>query len=236
MFDALKNLSHVRLAQSRNKTLDSAIGFAAHELKAPLTATKMLIDTLRHTQRVEQLMPALERSSAELSDLWILVETLLEWSVGQPELDVAQVAVLDLIERSIASVSDDGTCSVDIQIDDGVKIAGDDRQLGIALASLLRSALKHGSPHPVEVTVFAERDHVAARVRDHGPPIVPGTEEALFDPFLKDRSFSTRASKGLGLFVARKIIEAHGGKIVFEPAPTGASLCVQLPLEYGAQL
>jgi signal transduction histidine kinase len=236
MFDALKNLSHVRLAESRNKTLDTAIGFAAHELKAPLTATKMLIDTLRHTQRIDQLMPALERSSAELSQMWTLVETLLDWSVGRPELDVAQLALAELIETTVNAVDEDGECRVDIQLDEGMKIAGDERQLGIAFGSLLRSALKHGSPHPVEVTVFAERDLIAIRVRDHGPPIQPGTEEALFDPFLKDRSFSTRASKGLGLFVARKIIEAHGGKIVFEPLPSGASLCVQLPVESGASL
>jgi signal transduction histidine kinase len=156
--------------------------------------------------------------------------------VGRPELEVAQLALPELIEATVAAVDEDGDCVVDIQIDHGVKIAGDERQLGIAFGSLLRSALKHGSPNPVEVTVFAERDRIATRVRDHGPPIQPGTEEALFDPFLKDRTFSTRASKGLGLFVARKIIEAHGGKIVFEPSGSGASLCIHLPLESGASL
>lgn len=230
MFDALKNLANVRLAETRNRTLDAALGFAAHELKAPLTATKMLIDTLVYTQRVEQLMPALQRSSDELSELWTLVETLLEWAVGEPDLEIAPVSFSDLVSDCLDAVETEGSCDVDITIADDVKIPCDERRLSTAFTSVLRSSLKHGAPHPVEVEVSRDGDRVVMRVRDQGPPVPPENEDALFDPFLKDRSFSTRASKGLGLFVARKIIEAHGGKIGLERASKGMTLCVQLPV------
>jgi len=69
------------------------------------------------------------------------------------------------------------------------------------------------------------RDHVQIRVRDHGTGLPPGAEARVFDPF-----FSTKATGlGMGLGIARSIVESHGGAIEVFNNPTGVVVTINLP-------
>jgi signal transduction histidine kinase len=72
-------------------------------------------------------------------------------------------------------------------------------------------------------------------VRDRGPGIAADERERIFDKFTRGRAGVSRGT-GLGLYISRHIIDAHGGEIAAESVPgeTGARICFTLPLEVGA--
>jgi signal transduction histidine kinase len=95
---------------------------------------------------------------------------------------------------------------------------------------LLSNALKYGAGHPVEVTLGADGGVAHLTVRDHGLGIDPAVREQIFQRF--ERAVSTRhyGGFGLGLWIAREVAEAHGGRIFVESEPgKGASFTLVLP-------
>jgi signal transduction histidine kinase len=96
------------------------------------------------------------------------------------------------------------------------------------LVNLLRNA-REASPaeKPVEVTLGLRGERsLAIEVRDHGPGIEPGEEERVFEPFYTRRAKGT----GLGLALARRIVEGHGGTITAHNHPDGGAVfSVRLP-------
>jgi len=99
------------------------------------------------------------------------------------------------------------------------------------ITNLLSNALKYGAGKPVDVVV--QRDGGTARVlvRDRGIGIDPDARERIFGRF--ERAVSSRhyGGLGLGLFLARRIVEAHGGRIAVDSAPgEGATFAIELPI------
>jgi len=107
-------------------------------------------------------------------------------------------------------------------------------QSGVAAALLAApvppNALKFGAGKPVEVFVFGAQGNATLVVRDHGIGIDPAEQARIFDRF--ERAVSTRhyGGLGLGLYVSRRIVEAHGGTIRVASRPgDGATFTVELP-------
>jgi two-component system OmpR family sensor kinase len=112
-------------------------------------------------------------------------------------------------------------------------VLGDPEQLRSAIANVVRNALIY-SPAGSEVRVRVEDPNGSARVvvRDSGPGIPPGERETVFDPFSRGRTNgSAHHGAGLGLFIARRVLEAHGGTISLRPSKSGATFVLQLPAE-----
>jgi signal transduction histidine kinase len=114
-------------------------------------------------------------------------------------------------------------------------IRGDADQLRRALHNLVQNAVKY-SPEGGEVLIVGEMPAAAAvlvRVIDHGVGITPGEEERIFERFHRtdNRLSRTTAGVGLGLYITRSIVEAHGGRIWAEsPGPgRGSTFNMLLP-------
>jgi two-component system OmpR family sensor kinase len=97
----------------------------------------------------------------------------------------------------------------------------------------MRNALVHTpAGTPVEVTVLERGEHVGVSVRDHGPGLPPGSAAHIFERFWRSESGRERgrAGAGLGLAIAREIVEAHGGRIEASDVPGGgAEFSLELP-------
>jgi signal transduction histidine kinase len=123
-----------------------------------------------------------------------------------------------------------------------VHVAGDDRVLVICdptrlrqvLGNLLENAVKNSpSESPVDLTVARAADAVRVTVRDHGSGIAPADRERIFEKYTRAGVGLTRGT-GLGLFLARQIVQAHGGRIwVDDTEGAGTTIVFTLPLREG---
>jgi two-component system sensor histidine kinase HydH len=189
----------------------------AHELRNPLASLKghaqLLVESLAEGTRERAKA---ERVVAESERLERLTSDLLDFVRDGP-IDRRPMATDDLIERSR-----DAAPGGDVRVDATTApkaLEIDGARITAALGNLMRNALQ-ASDRPVEVAVRASGRDVTIEVRDHGPGIAPGDEERIFEPFVTDRTRGT----GLGLAVARRAVEQHGGTLRGETHPEGGAL------------
>jgi signal transduction histidine kinase len=166
-----------------------------------------------------------------------LVEALLDLSrirLGRMELSREPVDVAALAREVAAPYQADldlaHGSSVTV-VASGSVIASLDRvRIEQVLANLLGNAVKFGEGKPVEVRVEAHAGGVRIEVVDRGVGIDAGQLDRIFGRFERAAPAQHYPGLGLGLYVAREIVEAHGGRIVARGAPgKGASFSVELP-------
>jgi signal transduction histidine kinase len=112
-------------------------------------------------------------------------------------------------------------------------VKADPAHLRGAIGNLVRNALLYAPPDS-EIAVVVESDGgvVTVQVQDQGPGLPEGKQEQIFDPFVRGEN-SHRGGRGLGLFIARRVVEAHGGTISAESKGKGATFRVRLPASNG---
>jgi signal transduction histidine kinase len=231
--EAVRNLERVVAADQRDARVDLGLAWTAHEVRSPLRAVKAVIDLVLATTGPDQpLRDLLDRSSQELDDLAGQVDTLLRWAVGPAALRRRPRNVVDVVRRAVDSSSlGTGLGRVTVTGSDHAVAMVDATQIRSALANLVRNALAYSSPHaPVEVRVRASDDHVLVSVLDRGSGVSSAEEQRIFDPYVRGRASRGSASgAGLGLFIARRIVEAHGGSLWTEPGNDGGAFHLALP-------
>jgi len=119
---------------------------------------------------------------------------------------------------------------VELRADEPIPDQWDRARIEQVIVNLLANAIKFGAGKPIRVTVSAQEDRARVRVRDQGIGIPPDRLGGIFDRF--ERAVSSRqfGGLGLGLFIARGIVEAHGGTISVESRPDeGTTFTVEMP-------
>jgi two-component system phosphate regulon sensor histidine kinase PhoR len=120
---------------------------------------------------------------------------------------------------------------VDIQAD-LPPISADPDRLERVLLNLLSNALKYSTPGTeVRITARAVDGAVAISVSDHGPGISPDDLPHLFERFYRVKATQRKEGVGLGLFIAKTLVEAHGGHISVESEPgKGSTFTFEIPV------
>ncbi|QRO00168.1 PAS domain S-box protein [Archangium violaceum] len=232
----------LRLAQVQEavRLRDEFLSIAAHELKTPLTALQLQLQSLKNL--VASLEPKIAtklgralRSTVRLSDL---VETLLDVSrisTGRltlhPERFDLVAAVKDVAERLREAAS---MAECPLQIGDARPIEGTWDRLRIeqVVTNLLANAFKYAAGSPVEVSMGQEGSTAILVVTDKGPGLSEKDIPRLFGRFERAASMSHYGGLGLGLYLCREIVEAHGGTVSAEnQAGGGARFTIRLPTE-----
>jgi two-component system sensor histidine kinase KdpD len=217
-----------RQSQKLQKTLFDSV---SHELKTPLAAmTAALQQPQPDCSELQQAVRRLTRSVDHLLDATRLESGLLqpvrEWCDPGDLLHEA-IALSGLKENSvrISIARDLPTVFVDAPL------------MQQALVALLSNAVAHAkSEEPIEVSVARDDSMLVFSVADHGPGLAPGEENKVFEKFY--RGPGTRpGGLGLGLSIARQLVEAHGGEIVAQNRQTGgACFSIRLPMGEPMQL
>jgi signal transduction histidine kinase len=232
--DVLDHLAVVADAERRNQRLDIGIALTAHEVRGPLVGAMAIIERLLmmggHEDEADSL---LRRSRQQLEQLAGLVDGLLWWGVAGRPLQLRPADLASLVREAVEACSlEPGTDRFRLRVPREVPILADPDHLRGAISNVLRNALIYGPPE-TEVSVAVEVEDGTARVmvRDRGPGVPAPERELIFDPLKRGAAASlTRAGNGLGLFVARRVLEAHRGAIWVSSGRTGATFTMQVPL------
>jgi len=240
---AVDNGRLFREAQASIQVREDFLGIAGHELKTPLTALKLQLQSLERAAsrsqppRLDQMSDRLARMGQQIQRLERLMSELLDVSLvtagrlilRREEVDLGRI-VTDLISRQQENVAESGS-EVTVDVPEPVVGAFDPARTEQVVLNLFTNALKYGRAQPVVVSLRKVGDHARLTVRDHGIGIPPEARAKIFGRF--ERAVSTRhyGGFGLGLWIAKQIVEAAGGRIWFESKTgEGTSFEVELPL------
>ena len=217
-----------RQSQKLQKTLFDSV---SHELKTPLAAmTAALQQPKPDCSELQQAARRLTRTVDHLLDA-----TRLESGLLQPVREWCDPAEL-VRESIVASGLKDGDVRINIA-KDLPAISVDSRLIQQALGSLISNAVAHGkSDQPIEVSAARDDSTLVISVADHGPGLAPGEENKVFEKFYRGRR-TRPGGLGLGLSIARQLVEAHGGTIVaHNREDSGARFSIHLPIGEAMQL
>ena len=184
----------------------------------------------------DQLTGRVERCSRQIVRLTRLVESLLDVTritSGQLAIEPADTDLCaltrDIIERFAAEAGDAGS-KITLHAAPSLLGLWDPARLDQVLSNLLENALKYGGGRPVEVVIVEDMGLVRIAVTDHGMGIAPEARERIFERFERGVSLRHYGGLGLGLFIARQIVEAHGGRIeATSRLGEGSTFTVTLP-------
>jgi len=240
-----------RLREEREEDLrasiqvrDDFLAIAGHELKTPLAALLMQLQSLRRTARrdfTSSVADRLEKASASGLRLDRLINQLLDVSRitgGRLRLEPEPVNLSDVVRDVIsryAGANEETTPPIDVSCTAEVKGYWDRLRVDQLINNLVGNALKYGQGKPVEVDLHQENDEAVIRVVDHGIGIDEDHQRRIFQRFERAVTARDFTGFGLGLWITRHIVEASGGRIEVESAlGKGAAFTVRLPT-HGAE-
>jgi signal transduction histidine kinase len=231
-------LDNARLFQESQRALE-LIGVASHDLGNPLNALKLLLERLRRVEpsrepaRLREGLAAALRHTQRLGQLLHNLLDLSRLSSGKLTLDVSRMEltqlVREVIERHDEQAQEAG-CSISLEAEGEIEGWWDRLRLERVVTNLLSNALKFGRGKPVEVRVEQVEGRARLTVRDHGLGIPQEAQQRIFERFEREKSGGHHAGFGLGLYIVRQLVEAHGGIIrVKSTLGEGAAFTVELP-------
>ncbi len=233
----MRDITRFREAEELKSTFISVI---SHELKTPVALIKGYVGTLRREDANwdrEIIKDSLAVIEEEADRLTGLIENLLDasrlqaggLSINPSDANLHKIA--DRIAERFKTQSSVHNIVVDFPEDFPI-VTGDETRLEQVLSNLVSNGIKY-SPQGGEIRITGQvrPAQVIICVSDQGPGVAPEDIPHIFDRFYRS-SIAKRTTKGagLGLYLARAVIEAHGGRIWVDPRPgNGARICFSIP-------
>jgi signal transduction histidine kinase len=233
-----------RLASTMNAMLERVdesarrqqrfVADASHELRSPLTRIRTEIEVDQAHPRGVDLAATHRSVLAEAIGLQNLVDDLLllaRSDAGAAPLRSAGVVDLDGVVRAAAGRTPSVDIGVELQPSGGSAVRGDRNELVRAVRNVVENAVRHATSRVV-VAVTPQSGTIAVTVTDDGPGIPAGERDRVFERFarLDGARSSGSGGAGLGLAIARDIVERHGGTIAIDGSVTdGTRIVLTLP-------
>jgi PAS domain S-box-containing protein len=244
---AIDNARLYREARQAIRLREEFLSIASHELKTPITALQLQVQSLCSTldrspsgMAPERLRRGLEAMARHVKRQVKLIDELLDTSrlnAGRPALSPEPLdlgaLVREVAERFEPELARTGT-RLDLVLAEGALGQWDRLRLDQVLTNLLSNAVKYGRGNPVRVELTASAERVRLDVSDGGIGIAPEHLPRLFHRFERAVSERNYGGFGLGLWIARQIVEAMGGHIAVRSEPgVGSTFTVELPRAAG---
>jgi len=239
---AVDNARLYREAKEAIRLRDEFLSVASHELYTPITSLMLSLEALAPTGRTGKVLD--QRAMQKLLDLVSrqgrrlvrLIGDLLDVSrieMGRLQLEVSDIELGGLVRDVVERLEPDlarSRCSLSIRASAPVTGRWDRSRLDQVVTNLLSNAIKFGSSKPIEVSIAAESGIARLEVRDSGIGISGARQDHIFNRFERAASAEHYGGLGLGLYITRRIVEAHGGSVHVESqAGAGSTFTVELP-------
>jgi signal transduction histidine kinase len=238
---AIESTHLYRLSCEAIRARDDFLSVASHELRTPLHAlvinlSHVCATSSREPSKLEDIKSRIERAVRQTDRLTRLVDSLLDVSrvsTGELHLHREELDLAELTHEVCARFGDQ------VQLQGGnIAVAAEGPLLGHwdrlrleqVLTNLLSNAVKYGAGQPIVVSLEDQGQSVRLSVADRGIGIPEDDLARVFERYQRAASARHYGGLGLGLFIARQIVDAHGGSITAESAPgQGTVFVVELP-------
>ena len=247
--DYEKRVEELRLSNQRLRELDTRRGqFLAdvsHELRTPLTILRGEADVaLLPRAKSEDQRKSLESIRDQAAELGQLLDDLLAFARSEGEAQAADAPPV-LLNELVANAADDGETLAEprevvlrTQLPEaGIWALAEARRLKQALIIGLDNAVNHSPPGTTITVALTQRDGWAEiTIADEGSGIAPADEAHVFDRFYRGDGHATESGLGIGLAIAKTIVDQHGGTIALDNrAEGGAVMTICLPVHEGGR-
>ncbi len=188
------------------------LAMVTQDLRSPITTILGLGVTLEayaeelSTERIKRTGASIRRQAERISRVADDLYEVSRLESHSLRLTLRPTDVAGAVEAALAALEDPS--GVEIEVPEGLEVLADARRLELIVASLVENALNHGAP-PVVVEAWEEQDGIDLVVTDAGPGVPAAAVPTLF----------TRPGSGIGLYLARGLAEAMGGRVAYEPGP-----------------
>ncbi|HEX8825360.1 MAG TPA: ATP-binding protein [Archangium sp.] len=240
---AVDNARLYREAQLAVQLRDEFLSVASHELKTPLTPLHLKLTTLTRElqQRAgeagsERLLRHVEVAQRQIRKMATLINALLDvsrLSQGKLKLEPTDMDLAELVgEVATWFAPEAARAGSELRVEGETRAPGrwDRLRLEQVVTNLLSNAIRYGAGRPILARVEVVEDRVRLVVRDEGIGIPPEAQERIFGKFERAVSDRHYGGLGLGLYIARSIVEALGGGIRVESClGKGSTFIIDLP-------
>jgi PAS domain S-box-containing protein len=232
----VRDITKFRTAEEIKNTFVSIV---SHELKTPVALIKGYVSTLRREDAqwdkniVRDSLAVIEEEADHLASM---IEDLLDASRLQAggltpnKSDISLPTLAERLAERFRTQTQRHTIVVDFPEKFPVLLADEDRITQV-ISNLVSNAIKYSPAGEIRISGQVRREQVIVCVSDQGPGIDPGDIPYVFGLFYRsDKAVRKTKGAGLGLYLAKSIVEAHGGRIWVDPhLDSGARICFSLP-------
>lgn len=215
---------------------DEFLSIASHELRTPITSMRMQLQLAERIPSAERMEKLLHIFGLQTNRLTSLVEDLLDVSriqAGSLSISPEPCNLSDVLKISAERLAvnfQNAKCPVELNIPDGVTGVWDRRRIEQVFTNLMTNAIKYAPGRCMRISLSQKEGFVQIRFHDSGPGIAQEKQNQIFERFERAVSARNVSGLGLGLFIAKKIVSAHGGSIDVESeVGKGSAFTVTLP-------
>lgn len=248
---AIENIQLLLSLQESNDSLskslkarDEFLSIVSHELKTPLSALKLQLQMTQKKFKItepnlhtDQVNKTFDRSLIQVDSLTKLVSKLLDFSLIQLEmisldytpLNLSQVLgeMIEAYRTQLQSIN----CDLTLKIEDDIVGEWDKERLGQIVNNIFSNIIKYAPGTPVSVCANKFKNAAVLLFEDSGPGIPQEFQERMFQRFERAKSRHNISGMGLGLFIIKRLVEAHFGTLeVSSYKGQGVKIRITLPL------
>ena len=234
---SLENAMLYGRAQEALKARDEFLTIAAHEIRGPITSIHIAVQALlsgkTQASDTPKMLAIIEREDRRLGRFVNELLDLGKIHTGPIQFNLQEVDLGDVVREAASNLSAElarSHSALSITVEGRLVGQWDRERLSEVATNLLSNAIKFGEGKPIAIILRGQDGRAILQVQDHGIGIQPELLDRIFRPF--ERGVSTRhyGGLGLGLFIARTIVEGLGGTLKVESKPKqGATFTVELP-------
>lgn len=217
---------------------DRFFSIASHELKTPISSLQLQLDLLEHhvdeakqlpEEQIDELKLSISESKKQYQRLTNLVNELLDVTRianGKLKLEHEDCDLVSVWKDVIHSIAYEPGVGLHADVEESV-VQADCERIRQVMLNLLTNAIKFGERREVSVQVFEAPGGFKFKVSDQGVGIPKDQQDAVFKRFEQSKGKTARGGLGLGLYICREIVDAHGGEIGLESEP-GKGSCFEV--------